>query len=233
MSVDSDLSSFDTSSSPGGGGMIAPLLVGFAGVLLGGAALYFSLTGAGATDDAQSNLKQMTAKAEGLETRLADLETKYNEQASQLADAEQKLEQLTNDANGAFKKVGIEITKNRDMIDVSADKLSELIDSLNRSGRPAASAPASTGINTGPAAPAAPTASTPQERLPVATTSQEDTTSLPLASPETRTHTIRSGDTFTKLSDQYNVSVAAILAANPNVDPRRLAVGQKIQIPVE
>lgn len=236
MSVDSDLSSFETSSAPGNNGIIAPLLVGFAGVLLGGAALYFSLTGAGASDDAQSNLKAMSAKVEGLETRLADMEAKYAEQASKLAAAEQQTQLLARDANNALKQVSVEINKNRDMIDTSADKLTELIDSLNRQGRPNATARNSTTTaNTGAPAPAntGSTSSTAQERLPVATTDNDDDSSLPVATTETKVHTIRSGDTFTKLSDQYNVSVAAILAANPDVDPRRLAVGQKIKIPAK
>ncbi|MBK1857831.1 LysM peptidoglycan-binding domain-containing protein [Cerasicoccus arenae] len=224
MSVDSDLSSFEPSNSSSGS-MIAPLLVGFAALLLGGAALYFSLGGTGKASEAQTNLEAITVKAEGLETRLRDLEAKYSEQASKLSSTEQQLKLLAGDANEAFKKASSEININRDMIETSADKLTELIDTLNRSGRPSASGGSS--IPRG----------NPTSALPVATI-EPSASPPPVASApvvvggaSAATHTIRSGDTFTKLSEQYNVSVAAILAANPDVDPRRLPVGQKIKIP--
>ena len=44
-------------------------------------------------------------------------------------------------------------------------------------------------------------------------------------------YTIRSGDTFFALARRFNTTVAAIQAANPNVDPDRLQVGQTICIP--
>lgn len=44
-------------------------------------------------------------------------------------------------------------------------------------------------------------------------------------------HTIRSGDTLWKLSQQYGVSVEAILRANPGINPNNLQVGQRICIP--
>ena len=44
-------------------------------------------------------------------------------------------------------------------------------------------------------------------------------------------HTVRPGDTFFRLSQQFGVSVEAIMRANPGVDPNRLQVGQKICIP--
>lgn len=42
---------------------------------------------------------------------------------------------------------------------------------------------------------------------------------------------IQAGDTFAKLATRYGVSVDAILAANPNVNPSRLQIGQKVRIP--
>lgn len=206
--------------------MMAPLLVGFAGILLGGAALFFSFTGTGKTEEAQTNVEAMTAKAEGLETRLRDLEAKYSEQASKLSDAEQQLNRVLLDTNNAFKQVSVEINRNRDMIETSADKLTELIDTLNRPTPPRTSQ----GNTTTPVP--TDTTPTPSEQLPVAQVTPTDAPSDPIAiAGGTRTHTIQSGDTFSQLSKQYNVSVAAILAANPDVDPRRLAVGQKIRIP--
>ena len=44
-------------------------------------------------------------------------------------------------------------------------------------------------------------------------------------------YTIKSGDTFYKLSIQFNVPLDAILRANPGVDPYNLQIGQVVCIP--
>ena len=47
----------------------------------------------------------------------------------------------------------------------------------------------------------------------------------------TRTHTVKDRDTLTGIARQYGVRIDALTAANPRVDPRRLQVGQVLQIP--
>jgi LysM repeat protein len=49
--------------------------------------------------------------------------------------------------------------------------------------------------------------------------------------PLTREHVIVRNDTFGSLAAKYGVSVRAIQAANPGVDPTRLRIGQKVKIP--
>lgn len=44
-------------------------------------------------------------------------------------------------------------------------------------------------------------------------------------------YTIRPGDTFYKLSQQFNVPLQAIIDANPGVDPNNLQIGQIVCIP--
>ena len=44
-------------------------------------------------------------------------------------------------------------------------------------------------------------------------------------------YTIKAGDTLFGLSQQFNVSVQAIINANPGIDPNRLQIGQTICIP--
>ena len=46
-----------------------------------------------------------------------------------------------------------------------------------------------------------------------------------------RTHTVRAGDTVTMIAKKYGVKPSALMTANPNLDPRRLRVGQLLQIP--
>lgn len=45
-------------------------------------------------------------------------------------------------------------------------------------------------------------------------------------------YTIRAGDTFFSLAGRFNTTVDAIIAANPDVDPDALEIGQQICIPV-
>lgn len=47
----------------------------------------------------------------------------------------------------------------------------------------------------------------------------------------TTSYTIRAGDTFYAISRRFNVSLDALMAANPGVDPDRLFIGQIICIP--
>jgi LysM repeat protein len=44
-------------------------------------------------------------------------------------------------------------------------------------------------------------------------------------------YTIRAGDTYFSLARRFGISVEALIAANPGVDPDRLQIGQQICIP--
>ncbi len=46
-----------------------------------------------------------------------------------------------------------------------------------------------------------------------------------------RTHVVRSGETFDSIARRYGVTVAALRKANPSVRPRSLQIGQKLTIP--
>ncbi len=58
------------------------------------------------------------------------------------------------------------------------------------------------------------------------------TVPVPPPVPDTqKTHVIRKGDTFWGLSRQYGVSMDEIVAANKDLNPAKLRVGQKVVIP--
>jgi LysM repeat protein len=54
-------------------------------------------------------------------------------------------------------------------------------------------------------------------------------TPLPSATPFT--YTVRSGDTLSQLAQKFNVTLDALMAANPSVDPNAMSVGQTLRIP--
>ena len=47
----------------------------------------------------------------------------------------------------------------------------------------------------------------------------------------TRVHVIKSGETFSKVSKLYGVSLTALMKANKNLNPNALRIGQEIVIP--
>jgi len=46
-----------------------------------------------------------------------------------------------------------------------------------------------------------------------------------------KTHVIKGGDTLASISQQYNVKLSALMAANPKINPKRLKAGQTINLP--
>ena len=46
------------------------------------------------------------------------------------------------------------------------------------------------------------------------------------------THVIREGETFFNLAQRYNTSVSALQTANPELNPTRLQIGQRVTIPL-
>ena len=48
-----------------------------------------------------------------------------------------------------------------------------------------------------------------------------------------RVHIVKNGDNFEKIAKQYKVTVSELQKANPNVDSRRLRIGQKLNVPEE
>lgn len=49
--------------------------------------------------------------------------------------------------------------------------------------------------------------------------------------PDTFVYSVQPGDTLYRLAQRFNITVAAILRANPGVDPNRLQVNQRLCIP--
>lgn len=47
----------------------------------------------------------------------------------------------------------------------------------------------------------------------------------------TKEHVVQKGESFSTIAPKYNVTVRAIQAANPTVNPTRLQIGQKLVIP--
>jgi len=53
----------------------------------------------------------------------------------------------------------------------------------------------------------------------------------PPATARPRVHIVKAHETFTSIAAEYGTKASAVLAANPQTDPRRLRVGQSLNLP--
>jgi len=114
-----------------------------------------------------------------------------------------------------------------------------IIPSLTPTALPATATPTPTVTST-PAAQRSPTAPTPTAARPgtaqpttIATATQPPR--LPPSQTPTgaRVYVVQGGDTLSSIAKRYGISTAALVEANPGIDPRALQVGQKVVIPPE
>lgn len=88
-----------------------------------------------------------------------------------------------------------------------------------------------TNTNIAPAPTNVAVAPTPPPPAPPTNPAPVETPQPPAPPAAGQEYTIAKGDTFGKLAKKLHVSVKAIEAANPGVDPAKLKVGQKINMP--
>jgi LysM repeat protein len=189
-----------------------PVALAVFGIVLGGAGLYFGLTAnqrLNPIDESVSASTTNSAKAEklinGFDTQIAELSAQVSEQTKTIS----RLRVYSSQGEQAVKKLASELNANREQIVKTAKKLNEF---------------AAAGFRSVPA-PLAPSAA-PEEGA----TAQA---AAPVAPAAGNIYTIVSGDNFGKIAAKVGVPVQAILDANPDADPRRLSIGQTIQIPAK
>jgi LysM repeat protein len=190
-----------------------PLALAVFGIVLGGAGLYFGLTAnqrLNPLDETVSASATSSAKIEKLvsnfDTQIAELSAQIDENSKTIS----RLRVYSSQSEQAVKKLTALLQENRDQIIKTAQELDQF---------------AAAGFQ--PAAP---------EPTPQVETVTEDTGEIVVESAApgaATTYVIVSGDNFGKIAAKVGISVQSILDANPNVDPRRLAIGQTIQIPAK
>jgi LysM repeat protein len=92
--------------------------------------------------------------------------------------------------------------------------------------------------NSPPGLAPAPTSGQPMPTTPLPPTRGPDTAGRSAGTPETSrspatsaTHVVRSGETPYSIARRYGLQTSALLAANPSLDPKRLKVGQVLNLP--
>ncbi len=193
-------------------GNMIPIALAALGILLGTAGLYFGFNANKRLNSIDTSIQESSTSAAEIEksvtyydSRIAELEEQILEQSELL----KRLRAYNSQSEQAIKTLSGELNKNREQIIKTAKEQNEIkaIVAQTRAS-PSASSNRSGKVS--------------------------DNATGVVTKPEAeRTYVIVSGDTFAKIATKLNVPLQAIIDANPNVDPRRLAIGQKIVIPVE
>jgi LysM repeat protein len=197
----------DDSTPKAGASTMVPVAIGLVGVVLAAAALFLSLGNRGAAksiDDLKQDLASAQAQAQAAEKHAADLDGKFSALVQTNSALSTQIQNVTGQVNDALNKMGAAITDDRQQLKVQADAIQQLS-----------------------AKPSTTTATT--------TASSDKTAAAPATSTavpgQGGIHVIATGDTLGSLAHKYGVSVSAIEAANPDANPTKLHLGQKITIP--
>lgn len=190
--------------------------LGLIGIIAGVAGIAIGIAGIVMAQSARTELAEFTAAIEARPDRSADLETQIKDvderlvrlggELVKLGRADRELQQnVTGALNGVTRDVA-ETRRSMQEVIARVGELAERVENV-RVAAPARAQPAS--VASGSTAGG----------------------SEPATAAEGGVHIIASGDTLSKVAAQYGVSLSALQAANPAVNPRALQIGQRIVIP--
>ena len=190
-----------------------PVALAVFGIVLGAAGLYFGLTANQRLNPLDESVSASATSSAKIEKVINGFETQLTELAAQMSEHSKTVSRLrvySSQGEQAVKKLAAELNANRKQIVKTAQELNGFAASGFRAApapKAASVAPAEAGAEVAAVTPASPGTAT--------------------------TYVIVSGDNFGKIAAKVGVSVDAILGANPDADPRRLSIGQTIQIPAK
>lgn len=190
------------------GGAMLPLALAILAIVLGGAGLYFGLSANQRLSPLSTSLEEGSTNAAVLQKDVSALETQLEELRAQNMELQKSLERsriYSAQSERAVKQLASSVKENREEIVKQAERLNEMVSGGGASTARVANPTATVAGGEAPAANAGPGG----------------------------TYTIQSGDTFAKIASKTGVGLQALLDANPDADPRRLRIGQVIQLPGE
>lgn len=212
----SDSSSFNT-------GFYVPIMIALIGAVLGVVGIVMAMQAQRAADEANDALKSNERLAAEVKEELHEMNqrvvslTARLQQVSQQNSGSQVIEQIRPAFNNVEQRLDRAEQGQRAMID-QLTKLGPVIEELDR--RTTELAKARGGIrapSSGSAAGASSSAS-----------SEESSSG---AAERPGVYRIKAGDNFSGIARRYQISLNALINANPHVDYNRLQIGQEIVIP--
>lgn len=218
----STLSMDDEIESGSGAGML-PIALALLAIALGGAGLYFGMNASQQLSPLTDSVDAGTSSAARLEKQLSSIETRLTELSASGDELEKTVERLRiygRQNEQTVKQVASAANANRREIVTLADRLKEVAARMGAGGGAANSGSSGGSGSSGEESDSAETAN--RGSIPGIDSADSDTDA---------SYTIRAGDTFAKIAMEKGVSLNALIDANPDVDTRRLQIGQVIQLP--
>jgi LysM repeat protein len=192
--------------STGSSGMI-PLVVAIIAVVLGGVGLYLGYSAQKRVTALESGLSQGSTSVAEMERKLQEASSRLNEVATKADTAASDLDALRT----RFRILGTQTQEGMTALGQGMNANTEAVAQLNQLMQEVAT--------------------TATRRVSPTATTTTATTADTASGGDRRIYTIQSGDTFQRIAREHNVSVQALLDANPDADPRRLRIGMEIVIP--
>lgn len=184
-----------------------PLVVAIIAVVLGGVGLYLGYSAQKRVAALESGLSEGSTSVAEMERALQQASTRLNEIATKADTAASDLDALRT----RFRILSTQTQEGLSAFGQEINANREAIAQLNQNLQEIAS--------------------TTTRRTTTATTATATTAEGTPDGTTRGTYTIQAGDTFQRIAREHNVSVQALLDANPDADPRRLRIGTEILIP--
>ncbi len=188
---------------------ILPLAIGCVALALSVAALAFAVSASSRAGNAEENFKTVkdsVEKAAALSIEMKNLNSKMESTAMQLEDIKSagvtNVNTMARQVQTSLSQLNSEIAKNRQLIAENQKAINEV------AGR--------RGVRT-------------QSQQSAAQGSS--TTAAAQTSAGSKIYNVRPGDTLSLIAKKHGKTLTEIEKANPNVDSRRLQIGQEIVIP--
>jgi len=198
--------------------------MGLVAVIIGVVGIIVGVTGIVLANQAQTKVRAIEAKLASqpdktpeLQKSVADVNDRLEKLGTEFVKLGRADRQIQDNTQAAFNEVTGSIKANRDALNELSGKMTELVGKLENwqpSGRVARTTTASSSPAT-------------------ADTSTDGESEAPGAEPalDEDVYVIQSGDTLSGVAKRFGVSLSALQAANPTVNPRALQIGQRIVIP--
>ncbi len=194
-------------------GNMIPIALAVLGILLGTAGLYFGFNANKRLNLIDTSIQESSTSAAEIEKSVIFYESRIVELEEQLLEQSELIKRLrvyNSQSEQAIKTLSSELSKNREQIVKTARQQNQIKVAVAQISAP-------------------PPDTSSDESVQVS----GNATGAATKPGAERTYVIVSGDTFGKIASKLGVSLQAIIDANPDADPRRLAIGQKIMIPVK
>lgn len=223
-----DGSAIEEENEKSNGTSMIAIALGAIGLLAGAVGIYFGFDAkreVSALRESLTAIENRPDKTAGLESKIDELEKGLQAQSRHAGSLNRDLQKVKVDAQTAFSSYDRQLSDTRKQLEATIITLGEVSTYVSSGKRPRTE--------------------TTTSSTTAATTSTDDsgtgsggprTTATGTSSEginEDGTYTIRDGDTFGAIARRFGTTIEAIQAANPNVEPRYLRIGQRIKMPVQ